>query len=263
MMLFKIRIRRITSTQLRPIVSPMQKNELKYSSNNINMSNSRQEQDQLSSTSTAQLLLDIFNSPRRITQHFTQHIETCTFPKESMFIGNNNNNNNTVPNTTTTTTTPSNNLNNHFSMDCASEDVEVEDETTEDDDCQNSPSKRTKGEKSRHSRKHPSKTNQSKRGRKEITKEEIKKYFNVSQSKAAKLLGVSVSTLKRRFYSMNMGRWPYPENRYLARKRSISYICSPNNRPEKQLDPHTLHVLLRAFKSTNPDNVLLSSNGQQ
>jgi DNA-binding transcriptional regulator YiaG len=168
---------------------------------------------------------------------------------------------NSASNNNNMVNSPSNNLNDRFSMDnCTNEDVEVEDEMTEDDDYRNSPSKRTKGEKSNLSR---SKSYQRKGGRKEITKEEIKKYFNVSQSKAAKLLGVSVSTLKRRFYSMDMGRWPYPGNRYSARKRTISYICSPNNRPEKQLDPHTLHVLLRAFKSSNLDNVLLSSNGQQ
>lgn len=36
------------------------------------------------------------------------------------------------------------------------------------------------------------------------------KYFKYTQSVAAKKLGVSVSTLKRRFYQLDMGkRWPY------------------------------------------------------
>lgn len=43
----------------------------------------------------------------------------------------------------------------------------------------------------------------------ELTKEEIAKYFSYSQSTAAKMLGISVSTLKRRYYAMNLGKWPY------------------------------------------------------
>jgi hypothetical protein len=44
----------------------------------------------------------------------------------------------------------------------------------------------------------------------QITKEDMMKYFKYTQSVAAKKLGVSVSTLKRRFYQLDMGkRWPY------------------------------------------------------
>jgi hypothetical protein len=39
----------------------------------------------------------------------------------------------------------------------------------------------------------------------ELKKEDIMKYMNFSQQYAAKMLGVSVSTLKRRFYELNMG----------------------------------------------------------
>lgn len=42
-----------------------------------------------------------------------------------------------------------------------------------------------------------------------IIREEISKYFAYSQSNAAKLLGISVSTLKRKCYAMGMGKWPY------------------------------------------------------
>lgn len=44
----------------------------------------------------------------------------------------------------------------------------------------------------------------------DLTKEEIEQYFHVSQNEAAKQMGISVSTLKRRFYELyaNM-RWPY------------------------------------------------------
>ncbi|KAL9646103.1 hypothetical protein ABK040_007981 [Willaertia magna] len=45
--------------------------------------------------------------------------------------------------------------------------------------------------------------------KKEISREEMMKYFNVSQTAAARLLGVSVSTLKRRFYEEFNMKWPY------------------------------------------------------
>jgi DNA-binding transcriptional regulator YiaG len=38
-----------------------------------------------------------------------------------------------------------------------------------------------------------------------ITEEDIRKHFNCSQKRAASLLGVSVSTLKRRFYALGLG----------------------------------------------------------
>lgn len=50
------------------------------------------------------------------------------------------------------------------------------------------------------------------RGKKrlELSQEELEKHFHVSQQEAAKRLGVSVSTLKRRFYEIfNNMRWPY------------------------------------------------------
>ncbi|KAL9656269.1 hypothetical protein ABK040_007882 [Willaertia magna] len=47
--------------------------------------------------------------------------------------------------------------------------------------------------------------------RKVIDRIEMIKHFCYPQPKAAKLLGVSVSTLKRRFYEMQFGsKWPYP-----------------------------------------------------
>jgi len=53
-----------------------------------------------------------------------------------------------------------------------------------------------------------------KKGRKQkffITEEELHKYYQYSQPEAAKRLGVSVSTLKRRYYKLFPGkRWPYP-----------------------------------------------------
>lgn len=41
------------------------------------------------------------------------------------------------------------------------------------------------------------------------------------QSDAALLLGVSISTLKRRFYDLGMGRWPYPQIKLYDDTRSM------------------------------------------
>eukprot|EP00689_Sawyeria_marylandensis_P003668 EC826238.1.p1 GENE.EC826238.1~~EC826238.1.p1 ORF type:complete len:186 (+),score=62.66 EC826238.1:139-696(+) len=53
-----------------------------------------------------------------------------------------------------------------------------------------------------------------------LSESEIKKYMHLPQKKAAQLLGVSVSTLKRRFYELKISeRWPYG----LKDKTSYSY----------------------------------------
>jgi len=81
-----------------------------------------------------------------------------------------------------------------------------------------------------------------------LSKEDIEKYFSFPQPKAAKLLGVSLSTLKRRFYDTHKGsRWPYSGIKKQAKKRSIAYIMNQKNKPVKLLDPHTLHTLKKAF----------------
>ncbi|KAL9653876.1 hypothetical protein ABK040_012936 [Willaertia magna] len=37
----------------------------------------------------------------------------------------------------------------------------------------------------------------------------MKPYFHLPQREAAKKLGISLSTLKRRYYELNLGKWPY------------------------------------------------------
>lgn len=82
----------------------------------------------------------------------------------------------------------------------------------------------------------------------QLSKEEIEKYFSFPQPTAAKLLKVSLSTLKRRFYETHRGsRWPYSGIKKQAKKRSIPFIVNPKNKPVKLLDPHTLHTLKKAF----------------
>jgi hypothetical protein len=58
-----------------------------------------------------------------------------------------------------------------------------------------------------------SKSFKKKKGRKQkffISEQELSKYYQYSQPEAARLLGISVSTLKRRYYKMHPNkRWPY------------------------------------------------------
>ncbi|KAG2373422.1 hypothetical protein C9374_012161 [Naegleria lovaniensis] len=96
------------------------------------------------------------------------------------------------------------------------------------------------------------------------------------QSMAAKELGVSLSTLKRRFYDLKMGRWPGLANptgfsHYCSslasdsssvhsndalssssanhsRKAELSYIMNPTNLEESYLDQIALAVLNISFK---------------
>ncbi len=82
-----------------------------------------------------------------------------------------------------------------------------------------------------------------------IDLKEMKKYYYYPQPTAAKLLGVSLSTLKRRYYEVvGDKRWPYPDMKRLLKKRNISYIVHDTDKPTKQLDPHTIHVLKKAFQ---------------
>lgn len=82
-----------------------------------------------------------------------------------------------------------------------------------------------------------------------IAEEDIRKHFNCSQKQAASRLGVSVSTLKRRFYALGLGhKWPYPSNKKQIKKRSLSYILNKKNvENEKHLDSNTLNHLVKAF----------------
>merc|ERR1712130_820054 len=91
-----------------------------------------------------------------------------------------------------------------------------------------------------------------------ISREDMKRLFQYPQPVAAKIMGVSVSTLKRRFYALNMGkRWPYykisspkkssPKRTKLAACKKIGDILNKRDLPETYLDQSTLHVLNSAF----------------
>lgn len=82
-----------------------------------------------------------------------------------------------------------------------------------------------------------------------ITDDQLKAMFIYSQPEAAKRLGVSLSTLKRRFYELagKGKRWPFQELKKIEKKRSVRYIINDINQPEKMLDPYTIFVLNQTF----------------
>jgi hypothetical protein len=81
-----------------------------------------------------------------------------------------------------------------------------------------------------------------------LTKQQIEHFYSSPQPQAAKQLGVSLSTLKRRYYEFSGSkRWPYCYYKKNAKKRKLQYILNAKDRPTKQLDPHTLNILKKAF----------------
>lgn len=95
--------------------------------------------------------------------------------------------------------------------------------------------------------------------RKDVTKEQIIELMHLEQQQAAKILDVSVSTLKRRFqeYFNTKSRWPAPSQRSkiikqrrhaFRNKVSIPMLLRDEPVQEKYIDPSTHLALLRAFK---------------
>lgn len=82
-----------------------------------------------------------------------------------------------------------------------------------------------------------------------ISDRELREVFAYTQPEAARRLGVSLSTLKRRFYELagKGKRWPFHEMKKIEKKRSMKYILNETNQPEKMLDPYTLFVLSKTF----------------
>ncbi|EFC42300.1 hypothetical protein NAEGRDRAFT_80436 [Naegleria gruberi] len=96
----------------------------------------------------------------------------------------------------------------------------------------------------------------------EITHEMMKPYFYCPQTLAARLLGVSISTLKRRFYDLHIGRWPYQCISLSERKKSIYFLMNETEpEDEKEIDEKTMHHLRHAFKDASKP--LLSMNVNQ
>jgi hypothetical protein len=76
------------------------------------------------------------------------------------------------------------------------------------------------------------------------------------QDIAAEMLGVSISTLKRRYYEFGIGRWPIDSTTYIRHespssgKGNISTIINDYNIDEKFIDKITLCVLLATFNTS-------------
>jgi len=90
----------------------------------------------------------------------------------------------------------------------------------------------------------------------ELTEEEIAKYYHCPQPVAALLLGVSLSSLKRRYYEIakkkdeHSRRWPYQSLTIKERKQFIYYVLNckePENCTE--LDQETIDTLKIAFRN--------------
>ncbi|KAF0977373.1 hypothetical protein FDP41_003365 [Naegleria fowleri] len=85
-----------------------------------------------------------------------------------------------------------------------------------------------------------------------VTKKEMERYFGASQALAARLLGVSVSTLKRRFkesYEVQFHRWPYHKLTNLEKRHSLWFYINDENEDEKFISSKCEQVLEKAFEN--------------
>ncbi len=91
-----------------------------------------------------------------------------------------------------------------------------------------------------------------------ITEKQLKRFYNSPQPVAALLLGVSLSSLKRRYYEIirtksgsdqQAKRWPYQSLSMMDRKRSLYYVLNGKEENCCVLDAETIDALDKAFKS--------------
>jgi hypothetical protein len=94
-----------------------------------------------------------------------------------------------------------------------------------------------------------------KRGRTniEISAEELKKVLHYAQPQAAKILGVSLSTLKRKFYQLYPGR-RWSKQTMTRNKLQMKFLVHRYNKPETYIESSTIHMLNHVF--SNPNNRL-------
>ncbi len=90
----------------------------------------------------------------------------------------------------------------------------------------------------------------------ELTEDEIRRYYKSPQPVAAVLLGVSLSSLKRRYYQLarkdaqsQCKRWPYQSLTMMERKQSVYFVLNSRIPDEcTTLDHETIVALQKAFK---------------
>ncbi|KAL0489381.1 hypothetical protein AKO1_010687 [Acrasis kona] len=78
--------------------------------------------------------------------------------------------------------------------------------------------------------------------------------MNISQTDAANMLGVSVSTLKRRYYKLGLGRWPAnrgTHNKFnnMSNHTALNTIVNQQNVDEKYIDDKTEALLSQLFSN--------------
>ncbi|KAG2379383.1 hypothetical protein C9374_007522 [Naegleria lovaniensis] len=85
-------------------------------------------------------------------------------------------------------------------------------------------------------------------GRLHVSLDEMSKYFHASQMIAARMLGVSVSTLKRRYKEVSHGkRWPYSKMSIHEKKKSLWFYINDENENETTISKECHQVLQKAF----------------
>ena len=84
-----------------------------------------------------------------------------------------------------------------------------------------------------------------------ITKEQLEQVQFHSEKEAAKLLGISIATLKRKVKQLKMGKWPtktIQRKRIRKAKMTLKYILHEFNEPTTTfIDQHTITCLQIAF----------------
>ena len=89
------------------------------------------------------------------------------------------------------------------------------------------------------------------RTRSAISKRAIESMFGYSQRETAEKLGVSISTLKRRFSDLYgaKARWPYNRKDMRRNRMRIDFIMNEQNTVStKYLDPETIAALEQVFR---------------
>mmetsp|Transcript_2039 Transcript_2039/g.7312 ORF Transcript_2039/g.7312 Transcript_2039/m.7312 type:complete len:192 (+) Transcript_2039:127-702(+) len=91
-----------------------------------------------------------------------------------------------------------------------------------------------------------------------LTPDKVLEFTCTTQKKAAKRLGCSLSTLKRRFHSIG-GKWPYASMPEHEKKQYIYYCLNYHDHDEKQISEDTMSALKEAMKvNKGPHNSRLS-----
>jgi hypothetical protein len=110
-------------------------------------------------------------------------------------------------------------------------------------------------------RRKPSGIQKPKKNKIKIPMHDIIRYLTLPQPTAAEKLGVSISTLKRRYYELNLGRWPinssngengeeFKQEQLLSHQEKVKLENIQNDREvdAKIVDSLTMKVLQVAFK---------------